>query len=102
MLVAWVTITHPCHLFYDQQVQILSLYQSDELEIIVQFPDDSRARIPASWTDYPTSQQRHPPADRAHLLDLNGLRQVVQLIDHIRRESQERVSHSADTEQGGV
>jgi hypothetical protein len=81
-----VTITHPCHPLRGQQVEIIHLHQSAEPEIVVQLPDGLHARIPASWTDYPTPQERDPPADPAHLLDLDGLRQVVQFIDHIRRD----------------
>jgi len=39
-----------------------------------------------SWTDYATSSDLDPLPASTHLLDFNGLRQVIQLMEQIRRE----------------
>ena len=82
----WVTIIHPCHPLYSQRLKVVGLYRSDELWIIVQLPDSPHARIPAAWTDYGAPLEGDLPTAPRHLLDLDGLRQVIQVIDHIRRD----------------
>ncbi|MBN1582960.1 MAG: hypothetical protein JXA89_19785 [Anaerolineae bacterium] len=87
-----MTITHPGHPLHGQQVQVVHLHRSAKLEIVIRSPDGHHTRIPASWTDYPlspaTSQATPSARDLAdnptHLLDLDGLRQAVHLIDRIR------------------
>jgi hypothetical protein len=39
-----------------------------------------------SWTDYETPTPPQPPSGEVPLLDLNGLRQVVQLLEHLRQD----------------
>jgi hypothetical protein len=79
-----VTITHPCHPLHGKQVQVLYICHGPQVQLIVQFPDGLRAYVPLDWTDLTSPQQHDSPADSRHLLDLDGLRQVVQLIDCIR------------------
>ena len=38
-----------------------------------------------SWTDYATPSDVGPPPVSTHLLDLNALRQVIQLMEQIRQ-----------------
>ncbi len=84
--VEWVTIIHPCHPLYSQRMKVVGLYRSDELWITVQLPDGVHARIPAAWTDYGAPLEGDLPTAPRHLLDLEGLRQVIQVIDRIRRD----------------
>ena len=82
----WVTIIHPCHPHYSQRLRVVGLYRSDELWITVQLPDGLHTRIPAAWTDYAAPMEGDLPTASRHLLDLDGLRQVIRVIDHIRRD----------------
>lgn len=55
-------------------------------DLIVRLPDGLHAAIAMSLTNYIASSDHDPPPVPMHLLDFNGLCQVVQLIDHIRQE----------------
>ncbi len=82
--VEWVTIIHPCHPRYSQRFKVVGLYRSDEFRIVIQLPDGLHIQIPAAWTDYATPLEGALPTAPCHLLDLDGLRQVIQVIDRIR------------------
>jgi hypothetical protein len=96
-----VTITHPCHPLHGQRLQVINLHRGAEPEIVVQFPGDHHVRVPLNWTDYPSSQACHPPSDPSHLLDLDGLRQVVQLVDRIRRDDRDCPTPSGNDDEDG-
>lgn len=81
-----MTITHPCHPLHGKQVPVLYTCRGPEARLIVRLPDGLRAYIPVDWTDLAPSSERGPPTDLSHLLDLDGLRQVVQLVEHIRHD----------------
>lgn len=49
-----------------------------------------------SCTDYATSRDFDPPFDSPHLLDLEGLRQAVQLIARLRQEERDSVVDDTD------
>jgi hypothetical protein len=42
--------------------------------------------VAMSWTDCASPGDLNPPPTPPHLLDLDGLRQTVQLIDRMRQE----------------
>jgi hypothetical protein len=81
-----VTITHPHHPLRGQQVEIVRLRRGPNPDLIVQLPDGRHAAIALSDTDYLS----HPEDDLSprsdHLLDLNGLRQILQVLDRIARD----------------
>jgi hypothetical protein len=80
-----VTITHPHHPLRGQQVEIVRLRRGMDPQLIVRLPDGRHAAIALSSTDYLSSpeDERSPRPD--YLLDLNGLRQVLQVLDRIAR-----------------
>jgi hypothetical protein len=91
-----VIITHPQHPLCGQQVEIVRIRRGVDPDLIVRLPDGFHAAIAMSSTSYaapPDHDSRLPN----HLLDFNGLRQVVQLIDHIRQEGR---YPTADCEDG--
>ena len=55
-------------------------------DLIIRFPDGLHAAVAMSLTDYATSSEHEPPPAPLHLLDLNGLRQIVQFIDRFHQE----------------
>jgi hypothetical protein len=81
-----VTITHPHHPHCGQQVEIVRIRRGADPDLIVRLPDGLHAAVAMSLTDYAAPSDHDPPPAPIHLLDFNGLRQVVQLIDHIRQE----------------
>ena len=81
-----MTITHPYHPLYGQQVEIIRICRGADPALVVQYPDGLHVVIAMSWTDYASPQDFDPPSTPPHLLDSNGLCRVVQLIDRIRRE----------------
>jgi hypothetical protein len=64
---------------------VIRIRRGSDPDLIVQLADGTHAAIAMSGTDYAASPaQTHPPA-ASHLLALDGLRQVVHLIAHLRQ-----------------
>jgi hypothetical protein len=81
----FVTITHPHHPLRGQRVEIIRLRRGIDPDLIVRFPDGRHAAIALSSTDYLSSPEDPAPPAAEHLLDLEGLRSVIQLLDRIAR-----------------
>ena len=82
-----MTITHPYHPRHGQQVRVIRIHRRGaDPDLDVQLPDGLRVIVAMSWTDYATPGDFNPPPTPPHLLDLDGLRQTVQLIDRMRQE----------------
>ena len=82
-----MTITHPYHPRHGQQVKVIRIHRRGaDPDLDVQFPDGLRVIVAMSWTDYASPGDFNPPSTPLHLLDLDGLRQAVQLIDRMRQE----------------
>jgi len=83
----FVTITHPHHPLRGQQLPVVCIRHGESPDVIVRLPDGSHAAIALSATDYAGDFSAPlPPAHARHLLDLQGLRQMAQLIDGRRRQ----------------
>jgi hypothetical protein len=91
-----VTITHPFHPLRGQQVEIIRIRSGTDPNLIVRLPDGSHAAVAVDWTDYATSSDLEPLSVPPHLLDFDGLCQVVQFIDRIRQEGQYPASDGED------
>ena len=81
-----MTITHPHHPLCGQQVEVIRIRRGADPDLIVRLPSGIHAAIAMSWTDYAASSDSEPPPVPTHLLDINGLRQIVQLLAQIRQE----------------
>jgi len=82
-----VTITHPHHPLRGQQLPVVCVRRGESPDVIVRLPDGSHAAIALSATDYALdSSISLPPVHASHLLDLQGLRQIAQLIDGLRKQ----------------
>jgi hypothetical protein len=81
-----VTITHPYHPLCGQQVEVICVRRGTDPDLVVRLPDGLHTAIAMSSTDYAAPPDCDLPSVPPHLLDLDGLCQIVQLIDHIRQE----------------
>ncbi|MBV8310823.1 MAG: hypothetical protein JO344_10590, partial [Planctomycetaceae bacterium] len=90
----FVTITHPHHPLRGQRVEIVRLRRGQDPDLIVRLPDGRHAAIALSGTDYLTPLEDDLPRRPDHLLDLNGLRQILQLLDRIARDGRPTPDHS--------
>jgi hypothetical protein len=82
-----VTITHPNHPCYGQQVKVIRIRRGADPDLIIQLADGTHAAIAMSGTDYAASPEHHAPPAASHLLDVNGLRQAAQLVMRLRQEN---------------
>jgi Family of unknown function (DUF5372) len=89
----FVTITHPHHPLRGQRVEVLRLRRGHDPDLIVRLPDGRHAAIALSSTDYVPPLEGLPPPSAELLLDLGGLRRVLQLLERI---AQRAPSGSAD------
>ena len=79
----FVTITHPHHPLRGQRVEIIRLRRGNDPDLIVRLPDGCHAAIALSSTDYSAAPDLPPQPRPAYLLDLDGLRRVIQLLDRL-------------------
>ncbi|MCP4537506.1 MAG: hypothetical protein GY832_10200 [Chloroflexi bacterium] len=82
----FVTITHPYHPLYGQQVKVIRVCRGADPDITVQFPDGLHVVVAMSWTDYVAPQGFGSSLAPPHLLDFSGLRQTVRLVARMRQE----------------
>lgn len=73
-----MTITHPYHPLHGQQVEIIRIRRGNDPDLIIRGPGGQHRAIAASWTDYAGGDQ--PMVSPPPLLDLEGLRQIAQLM----------------------
>jgi hypothetical protein len=78
-----VTITHPHHPLQGQRVEIVRIRRGNDPDLIVVTPDGRHTAIALSCTDYDSSPEIPPTIAAEHLLDLNSLRRVIQLLDRL-------------------
>ena len=82
-----MTITHPHHPLRGQQLPVVCVRRGESPDVIVRLPDGSHAAVALGATDYTADPlESLAPTAAAHLLDLQGLRQLAQFIDERRRQ----------------
>jgi hypothetical protein len=79
----FVTITHPHHPLRGQRVEIVRFHRGNDPDLIVVLPDGRHAAIALSSTDYASALESSPAVAAEHMLDLDGLRRVIQLLDRL-------------------
>jgi len=83
-----VTITHPHHPLHGQRCAVVRIRRGVDPDLILRLPDGSHAAIAMSSTDY-NEAPGHPVAPSSPelpLLDLQGLRQIVDLVEQLRQD----------------
>ncbi|MCE9564582.1 MAG: Y4bD/Y4pK family protein [Planctomycetes bacterium] len=83
----FVTVCHPHHPLRGQQLPVISIRHGEHPDVIVRLPDGNHAAIALDATDLAEkpSSPSSPPGHASHMLDIDGLRRMVQLLDAIRR-----------------
>lgn len=66
-------------------MEIVRVRRGVDPDLIVRLADGLHAAIAMSWTDYTAPLDRDPPPVATPLLDIDGLRQVVQFIERLRQ-----------------
>jgi Family of unknown function (DUF5372) len=87
-----VTVTHPHHPLRGQRVEIVRIRRGNDPDLIVVLPDGRHSAIALSSTDYASPAETPPTVGAEHLLDLDGLRRVIQLLDRLAQ-----AGHAAST-----
>lgn len=82
-----MTITHPHHPLRGQRVTLVRIRQGVDPDLIVQLSDGTHTALAMSSTDYAGAPAAAPPGDATPLLVLEGLRQVVRLIERCRERA---------------
>ena len=83
-----MTITHPHHPLHGQRCEIVRIRRGVDPDLVVRLADGSHAAMAMSWTDYGAAQDplAAPSGSTLPLLELQGLRQIVRLFEHLRQE----------------
>jgi Family of unknown function (DUF5372) len=87
-----VTVTHPHHPLQGQRVEIVRIRRGNDPDLIVVTPDGRHTAIALSSTDYDSTPEIPPTVTAEHVLDLDGLRRVIQLLDRLAQ-----AEHAAST-----
>jgi hypothetical protein len=90
-----VTVTHPHHPLRGQRVEIVQIRRGNDPDLIVVTPDGRHTAIALSSTDYDSTPEIPPTVTAEHVLDLDGLRRVIHLLDRLA-EAEHAASTSGD------
>ena len=83
-----MTITHPHHPLWGQRGEVVFVRRGVDPDLILRLADGTHAAIAMSWTDAGAGQALSAPHRGADvpLLDLQGLRQILPLLDQLRQD----------------
>ena len=83
-----MTITHPHHPLWGQRCEVVFIRRGVDPDLILRLADGTHAAIAMSWTDSGEGQALSATQSERDLprLDLQGLRQLLQLFDQLRQE----------------
>ncbi len=84
----YVTITHPHHPLYGQRCEVVFIRRGVDPDLILRLADGTHAAIAMSWTDsgQPQELPGTPSESDLPLLDLQGLRRILALLEQLRHE----------------
>jgi hypothetical protein len=84
----FVTVCHPHHPLRGQQLPVVNIRHGEHPDVIVRLPDGNHAAVALEATNLAEEQSVTCSATHvSHVLDIEGLRRMVQLVDAIRRRN---------------
>ena len=81
-----VTVMHPFHPLHGQKLEVVKVLRGKDSKIVVRLPDGKHSRMLREWTDYDASKVDRTLTNHPCLLDVKGLREIVQIINNIKTE----------------
>ena len=78
-----MTVIHPHHPLYGQQVEIIRIRRGADPDLIIGHLDGYHGAIAASWTTY-ASASGALPAEQPPVLDLEGLHLLARLVEQLQ------------------
>ena len=81
-----MTVTHPHHPLYGQQVEIIRVRRGPDPDLIIRHLDGYHGAIAASWTTYASASGAFP-AEKPPVLDLEGLCQLARVVEQLQERS---------------
>ena len=83
-----MTIIHPHHPLCGQRCEVVFVRRGVDPDLILRLADGTHAAIAMSWTDAGEGQALSAPQRGSDLplLDLEGLRQILPLLDQLRQD----------------
>ena len=81
-----MTITHPHHPLWGQRCEVVFVRRGVDPDLILRLAEGTHAAMAMSWTDAGEGQALSAPQRSSDLplLDLQGLRQILHLLDQLR------------------
>lgn len=82
-----VTVVQPQHPLCGQRCEVIQVSRADAPSITIKSPDGTQVTMPLGWTDYVNSSASSSPSGTSHtshLLDINGLLDVVKIVIRIK------------------
>jgi hypothetical protein len=67
---------------------VIRVRRGADPDLIVRFPSGLHGAIAMSWTNYASASAETAPTVAIHLLEINGLRQMAQWIEHLHQVDQ--------------
>jgi hypothetical protein len=87
-----VTVTHPHHPLYGQQVEIIRVRRGPDPDLIIRHVDGYHGAIAASWTTYASAPDALPFKEPP-LLDLEGICQLARFVAQLQERSHASEEH---------
>jgi hypothetical protein len=81
-----VTVTHPYHPLYGQQVEIIRVRRGSDPDLIIRQSDGYHGAIAASWTSYASAEEALA-SEKPPLLDLEGLCDLARYVEQLEGRS---------------
>ena len=81
---AEVTVIQPEHPLCGQRCEVVQVNRAHSPGITIKAPDGMQITMPVGWTDYVDSPDSSLSSGASHLLDLEGLLNVVSIVARIK------------------